>query len=99
MMLGNMKHSEFVIERGQPKCLTRGFEYLKQNTVTLKIQTIEYIKERQFRLVTVDEFDPAVKNDYPYTYFGQFYADSITGTLYDPKTGQCLSSTQIKLLV
>lgn len=94
-----MKHSEYVVEKGQARCLARGFEYLKKGAIPLKIQTHEYTKERLFKLVTVDEFDPAVHPSYAYSFLGEYYADVITGTLYDPKTGECQSSTQIKLMV
>jgi hypothetical protein len=34
-----------------------------------------------------------------YEPFGTFWADSVTGTLYDPKTGKCLSSDQIWMVI
>ena len=91
-----MMKTPFVVIKGDAQCLSRGFEYLKKDTVPMTIKTIEYEKQRQFKLVDVIEFDPVYEC---YEEMGQFYADSITGTLYDPKTGECLSSTQIKLLV
>lgn len=91
-----MTQPQFVIVRGSPKCLTRGFEFLKSNTVKLKIKTIEYEKERKFKLVDVHEFDPVAQ---VYEPMGKYYADAVTGTLYSPKTGECLSSLQIKLMV
>ena len=91
-----MQRSPYVIIKGEAACLSRGFESLKTDTVTMKIKTVEYEKKRKFKLVNVLEFDPVFEL---YEDKGQYYADSVTGTLYDPKTGECLSSTQIKLLV
>lgn len=91
-----MEHSKFVVVKGQPLCLTRGFEYLKKGAIPKKIQTIDYTKTRMFKLVDVDEYDEPFRL---YTNMGRFWADAVTGTLYDPKTGECLSSDQIKLLV
>ena len=91
-----MTRSPYVIIKGEAACLTRGFEHLKSGTVPMKIKTIEYEKERKFKLVDILEFDPVFDL---YEDKGQYYADSITGTLYDPKTGECLSSTQIKLMI
>lgn len=91
-----MTHSPFIIIKGDAACLTRGFEKLKQNTISLKIQTIEYIKKRQFKLIDVTEYDPVFN---VYENKGKFYADVVTGTLYHPRTGECLSSTQIKLIL
>ena len=91
-----MQHSPFIIIKGEEPCLSRGFEKLKQNMVSLKIQTVDYIKERKFQLIDVECFDPVFSE---YTPIGKFYADVVTGTLYHPKTGECLSSTQIKLIV
>ena len=62
----------------------------------MKIKTVEYEKQRKFKLVDVLEFDPVFQL---YEDKGQYYADVVTGTLYSPKTGECLSSTQIQLLV
>lgn len=91
-----MIHSPFLIIKGEEPCLSRGFEKLKQNMVTMKIKTIEYEKKRKFQLIEVDEYDPVHR---VYKNLGKHWADVVTGTLYNPVTGECLSSTQIKLLV
>jgi len=91
-----MTHSPFVIIKGEAACLSRGFEKLKQNTISLKIKTADYEKKRKFQLVDVDEYDPVFNM---YENKGKFYADVVTGTLYHPKTGECLSSDQIKLIL
>jgi hypothetical protein len=93
-----MKHSEFVVIKGHPFCLTRGLVGLDKakGSVIKDIKTIEYIKPRKMKLVTVDQFDMATNE---YELLGEFYADVITGTLYNPETGKCLSSDQISLIV
>jgi hypothetical protein len=92
-----MSH-EFTVVKGHPKCLTNNFLALKKNAVTMKVKTIEYAKgkNRKFKLVNVEEFDPVTNT---YSDLGQLWADSVTGTLYDPKTGKCQSSDQISLIV
>lgn len=91
-----MAHSAFVIIKGEPKCLNRGFDKLKSNMVTKTIKTIEYEKKRKFQLVEIDEYDPVTN---VYKNIGKHWADVVTGTLYDPFNGECLSSTQIRLLL
>lgn len=91
-----MEHSPYIILKGEAACLSRGFERLKKGSSTMTIKTIEYEKKRQFKLVEVEQYDPVFRE---YEKLGKYYADVITGTLYDPKTGECLSSTQIRLMV
>jgi hypothetical protein len=95
-----MQHSEFVVIKGHPLCLTRGLVILgnrkRKGFVVKQIQTIEYTKPREMKLVTVDQFDMVTNK---YETLGEFYADVVTGTLYDPETGKCLSSDQISLVV
>ena len=62
----------------------------------MKVKTYEYEKEREFALVLVHEYNPMSRE---YKEEGVFWADIVTGTLYHPKTGECLSSTQISLIV
>ena len=71
-------------------------EHLKKNLVKMKIRTHEYEKERMFALVLVHEYNPIER---AYHEEGLFWADAVTGTLYDPKTGDCLTSYYMKLLV
>ena len=44
----------------------------------------------------LDVEDP-ISNEYKE--LGKHWADSITGSLYNPKTGECLTSTQIRMIV
>lgn len=98
-----MKHSEFLVMKGEPHCLSRGFERLrnpsKGKIVEMCIQTVEYEKKRKFKLVDVDEYDMNQSSDFAYKHLGKFWADIVTGTLYHPVTGECQSSSKIKLLV
>jgi hypothetical protein len=95
-----MKHSEYIVVKGEPFCLSRGIEKLKNGDVKKKkIKTVEYVKERKFKLVEVDVFDPTIHHNFAYKYLGKFWADIVTGTLYHPETGECLTSTQIQLIV
>ena len=91
-----MDHSPYIIVKGEAACLSRGFDRLRKDTCTMTIKTIEYEKKRQFKLVEVEQYDPVFQQ---YEKFGTYYADAVTGTLYDPKTGVCLSSSQIQLMV
>lgn len=98
-----MKHSEFIVMKGEAHCLSRGFEKLRSPShgriVEKKIQTIEYTKKRKFKLVDVDEYDMTKPTQEAYRHLGKFWADVVTGTLYHPVTGECQSSTQIKLVL
>ena len=98
-----MKHSEYLVMKGESRCLFRGFEKLrnpsKGKIVELLIQTAEYEKKRKFKLVDVDEYDANQPSNLAYEKLGQFWADIVTGTLYHPVTGECQSSSQIKLIV
>lgn len=98
-----MKHSEFLVMKGEPHCLSRGFEKLrnlsKGKIVQMSIQTAEYEKKRKFKLIEVDEYDMNQPSHLAYKNLGKFWADVVTGTLYHPVTGECQSSSQIKLIV
>lgn len=92
-----MKVPVYTFHKGEPKCLSRGFESLRKQKVTkMRIKTYEYEKERDFALVHVHEYDPVERE---YNDEGILWADVVTGTLYKPTTGECLSSTKIQLLV
>ena len=91
-----MTHSPFIIIKGKAPCLSNGFDKLKKDAISMSIKTVDYVKKRKFKLIDVDEYDPVFNQ---YENKGHFYADVVTGSLYDPKTGECLSSTQIKLIL
>lgn len=86
----------YLVTKGEPACLSRDFHTLRQKTIRKKIRTVEGIWERDFQMIDVEEFDPIYNT---YSDKGKFWADVITGTLYDPETGQCLTSTQMEMLV
>lgn len=88
--------AQYIVHKGTPLCLSRGFESLKSGSEWKTIKTIDYEKQRLFKLIDITEFD-AVFN--VYRPLGKHWADVVTGSLYNPKTGKCLSSDQIKLLV
>lgn len=87
---------QYIVYKGTPQCLSRGFESLKTGWEVKTIKTIDYEKKRKFKLIELTEFDPVFN---VYKPLGKHWADVITGSLYNPKTGDCLSSLQIKLLV
>lgn len=86
----------FVVMKGEPACLSQGYHLLKDGSVSKTVETIEGRKERQFKLIEVQEYDP-IRN--VYTELGPHWADSVTGSLYKPSTGECLTSYQIKMIV
>lgn len=88
-----MKH---IIIKGEPACLSQGFHLLKSDSVSKKVKTIEGVMQRNFKLIEVQQYDP-IKNEY--TDIGKHWADCVTGSLYHPKTGECLTSYQIKMIV
>ena len=90
-----MQHT-YVVIKGHPFCLSRGLEFLKEDTVYRFIKTIEYTKARKFKLVKVYEYDEPFRE---YNDMGNYWADIVTGTLYNPKTGECMSSTQIQMVI
>lgn len=89
----------FVVIKGSPKCLTRGFDSLrgKKGTEVRKIQTrANEIMEKNFKMVFVQEYDPVTRD---YEDLGDFWVDITTGTLYDPCNGVCQSSTMIWMVL
>lgn len=86
----------YIVIKGEPACLSVNFHLLKQGAVHKTVETIEGRKERKFKLIDVQEYDP-IRNTYED--IGQYWADSVTGTLYKPSTGECLTSFQIRLIV
>ena len=88
-----MKH---LVIKGEPACLSANFHLLKEGAVTKTVETVEGRKERKFKLIDVQQYDP-IRNIYED--IGQYWADSVTGSLYKPSTGECLTSTQIKMIL
>lgn len=94
-----MTHSGFAVVKGRPFCLytSKSFFELakKKDVVTKSVVTIGYTSQRKMKLVAVDLYDEVTKKYEP---LGNFYADVVTGSLYVPTTGECLSSDQISLV-
>jgi len=94
-----MAHSGFTVAKGRPPCLYTGKSFLelaKDKDVVIKnVATIGYISPRKMKLVAVDLYDEITKKYEP---LGDFYADVVTGSLYVPTTGECMSSDQISLV-
>lgn len=87
--------SKVIVIKGQAHCARAPFK--ANGTLTkINIQTIEGVKERVFSLEDVDEFDPVSNRYKP---LGKHWMDVVTGSLYEKKTGNCLSSDQIKLVL
>jgi len=86
----------YVVVKGQPACLATNFHLLKHGCVPKMVRTIEGEMERKFKLITLHEYDPIYNI---YEDVGQVWADTVTGSLYKPDTGECLTSYQIKMIV
>lgn len=86
----------YLVIKGEPACLSANIHLLKDGSVLKTIETIEGRKERRFKLIDVEQYDP-IRNIYED--IGQYWADAVTGSLYKPSTGECLTSTQIKMIV
>jgi len=93
-----MTHSGFAVSKGRPPCLYTSKSFLElakaKDVVIKNVQTIGYISPRKMKLVAVDLYDDVTKKYEP---LGDFYADVVTGSLYVPTTGECMSSDQIWL--
>lgn len=88
--------TKHLVIKGEPACLSVNFHLLKEGAVPKTVETIEGRKERKFKLIDVQQYDP-IRNIYED--IGQFWADSVTGSLYKPDTGECLTSYQIKMIL
>ena len=80
-------------------CLRSGsVEGLSKGSVIRHTETVAGKKERKMKLIDVEKY---YDQETPTRYepFGTFWADCVTGTLYDPKTGKCLSSDQIWMVI
>jgi len=77
-------------------CLYKGFEGLKRGSVIKQSCTVAGPRDRKMKLIEVQKyFDTPTR----YEPMGKFWADCVTGSLFDTKTGKCLSSDQIWLIV
>ena len=105
-----MNHMNYIIEKGQAPCLWRGFESLRKKSGIVDKNTVSVygLSPRRMKLIPVycyDEFAQKPKNSwevtghYKYKYIGEYYADVVTGALFDPNTGECLSSSQLRMVV
>ena len=90
--------SSYVVVKGYPFCLTRGFDTLrvkKHATKKTVFTGFEYM-ERLMRMVYVEEYDPVTGQ---YESAGDFWADINTGTLYRPFDGVCMSSDFMRMVL
>lgn len=89
----------FITIKGNPVCLTRGFDKLrgKKGLVKKKVQTLAgEIMERPMKIVFVQEYDPVERE---YKDLGDFWVDIDTGSLYSQFDGVCQSSTLIWMVM
>ena len=84
------------------KCLYTGLDSLrglarfnKHEVKTVGLRSGETMS-RKMILVDVDDWDVDRKTG---ERLGKFWADVKTGTLYDPKTGRCMTSDQIWMVL
>jgi len=84
---------------GPHMCLRSGcVEGLSKGSVVRQTETIAGKKERKMKLVDVEQYFDQ-ESPTRYEPLGTFWADCVTGTLFDQKTGKCLSSDQIWMVV
>ena len=94
-----MKHSYLVSGHTTHMCLRSNcVEGLKKGFVIRQTETVAGKKERKMKLIDVEKFYDQ-ESPTRYEEFGTFWADCVTGTLFDQKTGKCLSSDQIWMVV
>jgi hypothetical protein len=86
----------YLVIKGEPACLSVNIHLLKDGAVPQFVKTVAGCKERLFKLIDVEEYDP-IRNIY--AELGPHWADASTGSLYNPRTGQCLTSYQIQMIV
>jgi hypothetical protein len=86
----------YLVIKGEPACLSVNIHLLKDGAVPQRVKTVAGCTERQFKMIEVQEYDP-IRNIY--SDLGPHWADAVTGSLYNPKTGECLTSYQIKMIV
>ena len=89
----------FIVIKGNPCCLSRGFDSLRGKK-GVEVKTVQTsageMMERPMKLVSVQEYDPV---DRIYKDLGEFWSDVATGTLYRPFDGACMSSTLIWMVL
>lgn len=88
----------FIVEKGTHLCLTRGIDSLrgKKDVVIKTVATPVETMKRKMKLVFVQKHD---KSDNTYEDLGDFWADVVTGTLYNQFTGECLSSDMMRIVL
>lgn len=87
----------YIVQRGEPWCLETHIMHSlsgSKDAVTMNVRTVDGIKPRQFIKIEIEEYDPLYRKYYD---AGEVLADTVTGTLYNCVTGECLTSTQIAL--
>ena len=91
--------SPYVVIYGQPLCLTRGFDSLRKKRsaiVKRRVSTGFEMLERPMKMIEVEIFYPVLNR---YEEMGEYWADVDTGTLYNPYNGDCLSSSNMRLIL
>lgn len=79
-------------------CLYSGFERLrKEKDVVIKQTcTVAGPRDRKMKLIEVEKY---FETPTRYQYLGNFWVDVVTGSLFHPETGKCLTSDQIWMVV
>ena len=90
--------SPYVVIKGTPFCLTRGFDTLrvKKHATKKTVDTGFERMQRWMRMVYVEVYDPVTEH---YSEAGDFWADINTGSLYRPFDGVCMSSDYMRLVL
>lgn len=88
----------FIVIKGTHRCLARGMDSLrgKKGVEIKNVYTPFETMQRKMKIVFVQEYDPVTRH---YEDLGDFWADVVTGSLYDQFSGDCLSSDMMKLVL
>ena len=84
---------EFLVAKGNGY-ISKGFESLSGGTM-MEVKYIGGVMPRKMKLAKVGEYWGTPTQ---YSSMGNLWVDCVTGTLYDPETGRCLSSDQLTLV-
>ena len=87
--------NEFLVDADSSyKCISRGLDRLGKLRAQ-KIKVVTRAGETLMRPMALIDVASYRSNSTAYEPLGKYWADCITGTLYDPVTGKALSSDQM----
>lgn len=97
-LLRTVANTPYVVIHGQHMCITRGFDKLdkKAGKVWKKVRSPVEEFVRPMKLVQVAKYYPVLER---YEDAGEYWADTKTGTLYNPFNGKCMSSDMLEMVL